>query len=225
MVSTDLKGDTSELYKTAKAGDVLLGKLNLGPANSKSTFDLNFVLPPQTKNTKDEDEVKEKQLTIDLQLGIVDNIQDEKEKKSFLENLAINHKHWPIQAAQLKALSKDADPEEIAKAADAVLSLIDEAELSNFLGRKSSPETEQTTEDKKMNKEMEKKRAAWLNASMRRIEASYRAKESIDKQNNLFNRYRQFVESPDKDQDFLLINAKRDFAQEVRPFLLTIMIL
>ena len=218
VISTDLTGNTSDLYKSAKAGDVLLGKLNLGPADSKATFGLDFILPAAIKDEDEdeEEELAEPSLVVDLQLGILDKIKDDKEKKAFLDNLTVtNPQHLPLLVAKLDALKEDADPKDVSKAADAVLAQIDEAALSSYLGKKRAPANEQTKEDKKLKKDMDQKTAAWKTAYTRKIEASYKAKVPLHEQDSLFVQYRQFVDAPEKDHDFLLISAKRDFAQEV----------
>ena len=219
VISTDLNGDTSDLYKSAKAGDILLGQLKLGGSAAKADFDLTYVLPPQAKSEDSEEggEGKDVPLLVDLQLGLLEKIKDDKERQKFLDNLlSANPKHLPALVASLKALKADtADSKDIAKAADAILSEIDENTLAIHLGKKPIPANEQTEDEKKAHKAMEEKKKAWANAYSRKIEASYKSGESHEEQNKLFSKYRQFVENPDKDQEYNLISAKRDFAQEV----------
>ena len=217
---TELKGDTADLYKSAKAGDLLLGTLKLGPGSSKASVDLTYVLPPKPKAAAgggDEGgDAKEAPLLVDLQLGIVDKIKDDKEKKQFLETLLTAHpNHLPLLVAALKATKEEAEAAEISKAADAVLALVDEAELSSYLGKKALPAEEQSAADQETKKAMDEKKAAWSAAYARKIGASYKAKDSLEKQNDLFAKYRQFLDAPEKDPEFSLIAAKRDFAQEV----------
>ena len=220
VLSTELKGDTADLYKSAKAGDLLLGALKLGPGSSKASVDLTYVIPPKPKaadgGSDEGGEAKEAPLLVDLQLSIVDKIKDDKEKKQFLDTLlAAYPKHLPLLVAALKATEEEAEAAEITKAADAVLALVDEAELSSYLGKKPLPAEEQSAADKDTKKGMDEKKAAWSAAYARKIEASYKAKDSLEKQNGLFAKYRQFLDAPEKDPEFSLIAAKRDFAQEV----------
>lgn len=220
VLATELKGDTGDLYKTAKAGDILLGTLKLGPGSSKASVDLTFVIPPKPKaaesGSNEGGEANEAPLLVDLQLGIVDKIKDDKEKKQFLDTLLSAHpKHLPLLVAALKATKDDAEAAEIAKAADTVLALVDEAELSSYLGKKPLPAEDQSAADKETKKTMDEKKAAWSAAYARKIEASYKTNESLEDQNALFAKYRQFLDTPEKDPEFSLIAAKRDFAQEV----------
>ena len=219
VLSTDLSGDTSDLYKSAKPGDVLLGQLKLGPSTAKSDFDLTYVLPPKPKEEDDSEggDGKDAPLLVDLQLGLLEKIKDDKQRKKFLETiLAENPKHLPALVAALKALKADeADPKDVTKAADAVLAEIDENALAIHLGKKALPAIEQSEDDKKLQKAMEEKKKAWANAYARKIEASYKSNEGLEVQNKLFEKYRLFVDAPEKDQEFSLIAAKRDYAQQV----------
>lgn len=218
VIATDLNGDASELYKSAKAGDLLLGQLKLGGSAAKADFDLTYVLPPQAKSEEDKEETKDEPLLVDLQLGLLEKIEDDKARKTFLESLQKgNPKHLPALVAALKALkSEEADAKDINKAADAVLAQIDEQALAVHQGKKQPPAAEQTDEEKKTNKAVEEHMKAWATAYSRKIEASTKSSESVEEQEKLFAKYRHFIDSPDKEQDFSLAAAKRDFVQQVR---------
>lgn len=218
VIHTDLKGDASDLYKTAKAGDILLGKLSLGPGTSKASFPLAYVLPPQAKAEDGaEEKSKETPLLVDLQLSILDKIKDESEKQTFLEGLIKSHPtHLPLLVASLKALKDDADRKAVDEAADKVLAQIKEDELASYLGKKAIPADEMTEEEKKVKKSMEEQKSAWSLAYLKKIQASHKAGDSFTQQKELFRRYRQFVENPEKDVDFAIVSAKRDIAQKVR---------
>lgn len=206
-----MKGDTAELYKAAKAGDVLLGKLSLGPGASQGCASLSYVIPPQAKVKEEEESDKEKPALIDLQLPIVEKIKDDKEKEAYLsELLAKNPKHLPLLLASLKAVKDDAESEVIEKAADRILAEIDEAALAAYLGRKPLPTDEQTEEDKKVKKDMDIRKSAWNQAYLRKLQARQKARAPPEEQKEIFTKYRTFLDSPEKDADFGLISAKRD---------------
>lgn len=216
VVSSELKGDSTDLYKSGKAGDVLLGKLNLGPAGTKAYCNIGYVVPPQIKEADKEGEDKEEPKLIDLQLQIVEKIKDDKDKQAYLDTLlAQNPNHLPLLVASLKGVKEDANPQDIIKASDAVLAEIDENALASYLGRKSPPANEMTDDDKKTKKEMDIKRSAWNLACSRKFQASHKAQAPLTEQNQLFAKYRTFVETPDKDLDFALISAKRDISADV----------
>jgi hypothetical protein len=212
-----LKGETADLYKVAKAGDVLIGKLSFGPAHPKGACSLTYVLPPQVKEPEEDTGDKEKPLLIDLQLTLVDKIKDEAEKRAYLDGLiATNPTHLPLLVASLKATKEAADLEKTVAAADAILACIDEKELAAYLGRKALPADEQSDDDKKLKKEMDIQKSAWTLAYSRKLLSSYQAAntDTADRA-QLFLRYRAFLDNPDKDPEFGLISAKRDIAAQV----------
>lgn len=194
----------------------MLGKLNLGPATSKSYCNIVYLIPPEAKKAEDTDEDKAKPALIDLQLPIIDKIKDDKEKRAYIDDLLSKHpKHLPLLVASLKELKDEAEPKDIKKAADLILAEIDENALAAYLGRKPLPANEQTEEDKKLKKEMDGKKSAWNLAYSRKLQSSYKDSASAQEQNELFAKYRAFLDSPEKDPDFGLISAKRDVAMEV----------
>ncbi|KAL7008697.1 hypothetical protein EMMF5_001959 [Cystobasidiomycetes sp. EMM_F5] len=210
VLNTDLKGDASDLYKVAKAGDSLLGKFNLSP---KATVDITYLIPPQSKSKEEEEGSKDDPSLIDLQLSIVEKIKSDDEKSSFLEQLMQSHgSYLPLLVVRLKSLKKDAKVEEINKAADAVLAQIDETEMSSYFGKKTKPAAEQSSEEKKVHKAWTEKKAAWTAALGRKL--STNDTSGVD-QEGLYTKYYQFLDTPDKDQEFLLHQAKRDMKQKV----------
>lgn len=216
VLNTELKGDTSDLYKSAKAGDLLLGKLNLGPAASKAYCDLTYLIPPEIKKDEDKDEEKETPALIDLQLPIIEKIKDDKEKRAFIDELLVkNPKHLPLLMASLKALKDDVELEDVTKAADRILAEIDEQALAAYLGRKPLPIDEQTADDKKTKKEMDVKRSAWTLAYSRKLQASQKGNMTAEDSSEFFLKYRAFLESPEKDADYGLISARRDIGMQV----------
>lgn len=216
MISSELKGDTADLYKAAKAGDILLGNLRLGPTGTKAHCTISYLIPAQIKEAEKDGDEKEEPKLVDLKLQIVDKIKNDEEKRAYLDSLlAETPKHLPLLVASLKAIKEDAAPENINRAADAVLSEIDENALASYLGRKPPPANELTDDDKKLKKEMDLKRSAWTLAYSRKLQASNKAETSAEQQKHLFLRYSTFLEAPEKDTDFGLISAKRDIASHV----------
>lgn len=174
------------------------------------------MVPPQAKEADGEDADKEQPKLVDLQLQIVDKIKDDKEKRAYLDGLiSQSPKHLPLLVASLKAFKDDADPQAVAKASDLILAEIDENALASYLGRQPLPPHEQTEEDKKTKKEMEIKKSAWNLAYSRKVQASNKNQATILEQDELFSKYRTFLDSPEKDPDFTLISAKRDIAASV----------
>lgn len=222
MISSELKGDTADLYKSAKYGDLLLGRLKLGPIGTKAQCSVSYIIPPRPEETDKENEDKEAPKLIDLQLQIVDKIKDDKERRAYLDGLlAQNPKHLPLLVASLKANKEDASPEDVNKAADAVLAEVDENALASYLGRKSLPADELTDDDKKLKEEMETQRSAWNLAYSKKVQASQKAGANPEVQKQLFSKYRIFLEAPEKDSDFGLISARRDIAALVSESILS----
>jgi tripeptidyl-peptidase-2 len=216
VLNTSLDGDAAALYKVAKAGDTLFGKLRLGAASSKAEVALSYILPDQAKEDSDEEKDEDTPLLVDLQLTIVDKIKDESEKTKFLDNLLKDKSnHIPLLVARLEALKDEASAQDVNSATDAILAQIDEAKLAEYYGKKALATHEQKKQDKRLKKEMDTKKSAWTLAHARKLKASLKSDERRRQQDALFAKYRQFIESPDKDEEFILISAKRDMERQV----------
>ena len=216
VLNTSLSGDADALYKVAKAGDTLFGKLRLGAASSKAEIALSYVLPAQAKENKDEEKDEDAPLLVDLQLSLVDKIKDDNEKTKFLDNLLKgNDKHIPLLVARLEALKDEASTKDVTTAADAIIAQIDEAKLAEYYGKKALAAHEQKKEDKRLKKDMDTKKSAWTLAHARKLKASLKDNEGRAQQDALFAKYRQFIDTPDKDEELILITAKRDIQHQV----------
>lgn len=223
VINTDLQGETKELYKIGKAGDLLLGKLSLGPSGTKEDNKVEFVLSNKATETdsEDADDDKEKPLLVDLQLSILDKIEDESEKKSFVDSLLKQYPDYlPLLLAKLKMLEKAGSADERRQAADAVLARIDEKELASHLGRKGPLSREQTKADKQLDKKMQAAKDAWTKACVARIaSAAEQANEAEGAGDTsikeLLQKLRQFTDAPDKSIDYLMASAENEYRLKV----------
>ncbi|CDW99623.1 hypothetical protein [Sporisorium scitamineum] len=175
VLTLDLNLEGDAMPKEAQPGDVLVGTFGFA---AEGKGQIRYIVPPAVKNAeegsddgassgKNENEVPE------LLTATAKKIKDPKEKLEFMDKLIADYpKFLGALVAKLEALDaddKDADKrKQVVATADQLLSLIDETQVKLWLATQKPPASEQSDEEKKLNKEMETKKKALILALNRK---------------------------------------------------------
>ncbi|KDN43196.1 hypothetical protein K437DRAFT_225743 [Tilletiaria anomala UBC 951] len=211
VMDTNLEGD--RMPKEAQPGDILIGSFSFAEAKTQ----LRYIVPPAPRKEKEDDDGsssgKDGEPTVDLLVSVSKKIKDE-EKSQFLDKLVAEHPdHLGLLRARLEAVAgkDESDRKENANAiigaADAILARVDQTALRLHLGTKQLPSNEQSEQDKKTAKEMDKRKSAVTLALNRKARAllardGEQQQQAITAFDEMFSEYRKYYAADSNDKEF-----------------------
>ncbi|SPO20194.1 related to Tripeptidyl-peptidase II [Ustilago trichophora] len=216
VLTLDLNLEGDAVPKEAQPGDVLVGSFGFA---AEGKGQIRYIVPPAIKNAdegsddaaaggKNENEIPE------LLTATAKKIKDTKEKLDFMDKLIADYpKFLGILVAKLETL--DADDKDAAKrkqvvaTADQVLALIDETEVKLWMATQKPSASEQTDEEKKLNKQMEEKKKALILALNRKsrvllTEAEFSPSSSTSSDlESVWKQYRTYFPADTKAKEYI----------------------
>ncbi|SPO21109.1 related to Tripeptidyl-peptidase II [Ustilago trichophora] len=216
VLTLDLNLEGDAVPKEAQPGDVLVGTFGFA---AEGKGQIRYIVPPAIKNAeegsddaaaggKNENEIPE------LLTATAKKIKEAKEKLEFMDKLISEYpKFLGILVAKLEAL--DADDKDAAKrkqvtdTADRILALVDETEVKLWMATQKPSASEQTDDEKKLNKQMEEKKKALILALNRKsrvllTEAESSPSSSISSDlESVWKQYRTYFPADTKAKEYI----------------------